>query len=148
MNSVNSSILLNFYVENSNSSQTFVENETCTIHAVILLPIRCTPCSINRFLYFVRDEGGVRNEARKKSEKNVRDTFQREPTPVSALFSGHGFELASEVFSLFPSSFYIMLYLLTLSSSVVCFTLCGYCCLPSCFLFSVHWIHLRTFSIT
>ena len=44
-----------------------------------------------------RDEGGVRNEARKKSEENVRDTFEREPTPVSALFSGHGFELASEV---------------------------------------------------
>ena len=44
-----------------------------------------------------RDEGGVRDEARKKSEENVRDTFQREPTPVSALFSGHGFELASEV---------------------------------------------------
>ena len=44
-----------------------------------------------------RDEGGVRDEARKKSEENIRDTFQREPTPVSALFSGHGFELASEV---------------------------------------------------
>ena len=43
------------------------------------------------------DEGGVRDEVRKKSEENVRDTFQREPTPVSALFSGHGFELASEV---------------------------------------------------
>ena len=39
----------------------------------------------------------MRDEARKKSEENVRDTFQREPTPVSALFSGHGFELASEV---------------------------------------------------
>ena len=44
-----------------------------------------------------RDEGGVRDEARKKSEENVRDTFQREPTPVFTLFSGHGFELASEV---------------------------------------------------
>ena len=43
------------------------------------------------------DESGVRDEARKKSEENVRDTFRREPTPVSALFSGHGFELASEV---------------------------------------------------
>ena len=44
-----------------------------------------------------RDESGVRDEGRKKSEENIRDTSQREPTPVSALFSGHGFELAGEV---------------------------------------------------
>ena len=45
-----------------------------------------------------RDESGVRDEARKKSEESVRDTFQREPTPASALFSGHGFELARKLF--------------------------------------------------
>jgi hypothetical protein len=33
----------------------------------------------------------------KTSEESMRDAFEREPTPVSALFSGTGFELASKV---------------------------------------------------
>ena len=44
------------------------------------------------------DEGGVRNEARKKSEENVRNTFEREPTPVSALSQGMDLNLQVKLF--------------------------------------------------